>query len=496
MTVSSLRSQGANPRWFWVLLIGIAGFGMGQAILHASSDLIIDEPFVANAIHGSWAEMFTHFQTDLALPLHFLVLKLWAGVFGESEFALRFPSILFYGGSILIVGLIARRNGERSGLIASLLMASSVTMGQEHAFSARMYALLGFEIALSTWGAFEIVERIRTGRMVPRWLYGIMGTLFLAGMLTHTIYFFFLCALMLMVLIWARRAFIPLLLIGVISGALYLIPMYPLLIKSQPLQWLSKATPENILWGFRLLWFSLVSEAVLLLALTLMMIRLARRRNLPSEVVQAGFMTVVMVLLTWGTSQITPIFIATRTPMLFLGLICVGVGVLFAQTLPRSAILLVGIFIAAASVGLNVLRLNIDHAQTRESVASLIDHAQCGDWLILTSLSYSEVVYYLRRLNAPPCLNMETFPPDTETHPGWIDRARYQNDPTLLQTAADDLVRRLSASDARKVWVFWDQARVDLNQALSDALEMGWQNIETVPFYGTYFTKILVYEAR
>lgn len=240
MTVSSLRPQGANFRWFWLLLIGIAGFGMGQAILHASGDLIIDEPFVANAIHGSWVEMFTHFQTDLALPLHFVVLKLWAGVFGESEFALRFPSILFYGGSILVVGLIGRRSGERSGLIASLLMASSVAMGQEHAFSARMYALLGLEIALSTWCAFEIVERTCTGRVVPRWLYGIMGTLFLAGMLTHTIYFFLLCALMLMVLIWARRAFAPLLVTGLICAAVYLIPMYPLLIRSQPLQWLSK----------------------------------------------------------------------------------------------------------------------------------------------------------------------------------------------------------------------------------------------------------------
>lgn len=227
-----------------------------------------------------------------------------------------------------------------------------------------------------------------------------------------------------------------------------------------------------------------------------MMIRLARRQNLPSEVVQTGFMTVMMVLLTWGASQITPIFIATRTPMLFLGLICVGVGILFAQTLPRSLILLVSILIAVVSMGLNVLRLNMDHAQTRESVAYLIDYAQCGDRLILTSLSYSEVVYYLRQLNAPVCLNIETFPPDTETHPGWIDRARYQNNPVLLQTVANDLVRRLSASDVRKVWVFWDQERVDLNQALSDALGMRWQNTEVMPFYGTYFTKILVYEAH
>lgn len=75
-------------------------------------------------------------------PLFFLALRPWLAVAGHSEFALRFPSVLFGTLSIPIsYMLFARLAGRRAALVGALLMATApygVWYGQE----AKMYALL------------------------------------------------------------------------------------------------------------------------------------------------------------------------------------------------------------------------------------------------------------------------------------------------------------------------------------------------------------------
>jgi len=66
----------------------------------------------------------------------------WTRLFGTSLFALRFPSVLFGIGSILLLALLgARLHGPRVGLLAAALMAFN---GMQIFWSqmARMYAMI------------------------------------------------------------------------------------------------------------------------------------------------------------------------------------------------------------------------------------------------------------------------------------------------------------------------------------------------------------------
>jgi mannosyltransferase len=83
------------------------------------------------------------FRTGHNGPLFFLFLRLWRNLTGNSEFALRYPSV-FFGTLAIPLGIVLARQlgfSRRTGLLLSLLLATSpylVWYGQE----AKMYTLL------------------------------------------------------------------------------------------------------------------------------------------------------------------------------------------------------------------------------------------------------------------------------------------------------------------------------------------------------------------
>jgi mannosyltransferase len=79
---------------------------------------------------------------DVSPPLYFLLLALWAKVFGTSEAALRAPSALGGLAAVVLVHHAARRlAGERVALLAAALMAIS-PVSVRFAQEARMYGLM------------------------------------------------------------------------------------------------------------------------------------------------------------------------------------------------------------------------------------------------------------------------------------------------------------------------------------------------------------------
>jgi 4-amino-4-deoxy-L-arabinose transferase-like glycosyltransferase len=88
-------------------------------------------------------------------PLFFLVLRPWLAAAGESEFALRFPSVL--AGTLAVpisYALVRRLAGQGPALLTAVLMATApylVWYGQE----ARMYAALTALVPLTLWLTLE-----------------------------------------------------------------------------------------------------------------------------------------------------------------------------------------------------------------------------------------------------------------------------------------------------------------------------------------------------
>ncbi|MDE2197807.1 MAG: glycosyltransferase family 39 protein [Rhodospirillales bacterium] len=90
-------------------------------------------------------------------PLHFVLLKLWAGLFGPSEVATRSLSAL---ASLAAIGLVYRLGavlaGARGGLIAALLVALA-PMQIAAAQEARVYAFLPGLVAFTLLGAVRLL---------------------------------------------------------------------------------------------------------------------------------------------------------------------------------------------------------------------------------------------------------------------------------------------------------------------------------------------------
>lgn len=145
-----------------------------------------DEGFSSKAITFPWPEMVERVGRDTAPPLHYLLLKAWALVFGNSAMALRSLSVLL--GELTIVGMYlftreafgengrggttddARSNRDRAtgmGLLVAALVAVSV-FHIRWSCEARMYTLGTSLAAFSSWLLLRAVRAPR--QRLGRWL--------------------------------------------------------------------------------------------------------------------------------------------------------------------------------------------------------------------------------------------------------------------------------------------------------------------------------------
>lgn len=160
---------------------------------------------------------------DTHPPLYFLLILLSKEIFGESDFAYRFPSVLF---GLLLIPLLYQFGlslaGRKVGLIAALLAVFNplfIWFSQE----ARMYTLV---ILLATAASYALWRGLTSDRVL-RWLllYILLSAL---AFLTHYTAALLIAfqALFWMYLLWKRGH--RLLLIGAaIVGLLVLIPFIP-----------------------------------------------------------------------------------------------------------------------------------------------------------------------------------------------------------------------------------------------------------------------------
>ena len=161
-------------------------------------------------------------------PLYFLLLRGWIGFAGQSEYALRFPSLIFGVLSVAVLITLGTRLFDRTvGLIAGLLLACSayqVWYGQE----AKMYTL----ITLLALAAIYFLRRgVEEGK--TRFWIGVVVCTSLA------LYAHILAALLIPVEVILFVLWWPLsrkhLLAGVISLACLTLPYLPLALWQVPL---------------------------------------------------------------------------------------------------------------------------------------------------------------------------------------------------------------------------------------------------------------------
>ncbi len=156
-----------KTRDWGILLVTLLGFALQLTFLGRQS-LWYDEAFSLAVARAGWPTFWAALLSDgVHPPGYYLLLRAGLRFFGDSEFALRFPSVL---AGTLAVPLIYRLGqvlgGGRWGLAAALLLALN-PFALWYAQEARMYGLL---LCLSIAGAYAFWELVT--RPNPRhWLW-------------------------------------------------------------------------------------------------------------------------------------------------------------------------------------------------------------------------------------------------------------------------------------------------------------------------------------
>ncbi|MEU8765065.1 glycosyltransferase family 39 protein, partial [Streptomyces sp. NPDC048659] len=98
-------------------------------------------------------------HVDAVLAAYYLLLHAWTGLFGDSDLALRLPSVLAAAGAAACTALVGRRLfGRRAGLAAGLLLALTPALTR-YAQEARPYALVTLAAALATLLLLRALDR-------------------------------------------------------------------------------------------------------------------------------------------------------------------------------------------------------------------------------------------------------------------------------------------------------------------------------------------------
>jgi 4-amino-4-deoxy-L-arabinose transferase-like glycosyltransferase len=154
----------ADRRFFGVLaliLLLAASLALPQM---GRRSLWTDEFTTLEVSRLGWGEIASNRLAAGHFPTYFWVMKAWRRVFGESEWALRFPSLLLNLASVFVLALFVRRGaGNAPALWAALLYAihqRSVWASLE----ARPYALSIFMTALLAYAMIAAVEKVSVAR--------------------------------------------------------------------------------------------------------------------------------------------------------------------------------------------------------------------------------------------------------------------------------------------------------------------------------------------
>ena len=125
----------------FLLLITIIGFLL--RLYHLSNpSLWYDEMATAYRIDHSLIQTIKRLSVSPFPPLYYIIMNLWVKFFGNSEFSLRFPSLISSTLSIIFIFKLSKvLFGEKVGLIAALLLSVS-PYSINYAQEAKMYAML------------------------------------------------------------------------------------------------------------------------------------------------------------------------------------------------------------------------------------------------------------------------------------------------------------------------------------------------------------------
>lgn len=152
----------------FALLLGICLGAAGVRLIGIDAQpLWLDEIITLQRASLHPSALIADSLANLHYPSYFLLVSAVLGVFGDSNFVLRMPSLLFGVLSVPVAYSIGRRiAGPMTGLAAATLLTLSpvhVLYSQE----ARSYALLCFLVLIALWGFTRLATNAPAAALPP-----------------------------------------------------------------------------------------------------------------------------------------------------------------------------------------------------------------------------------------------------------------------------------------------------------------------------------------
>lgn len=371
----------------WAVVVGIVASVMSMLGSWIPS-YWSDEVATLRASRLNWPELFAFLgHKDAVHTGYYSVMKLWVGVFGESELATRSLSALAVGaGAAGLVVLVRSIGGLRIGIVAGIIFAilpRTTYMGIE----ARSFAL---SAAVAVWATLVLLLAART----RSWLWWIVYASIVVAATYLFLYSVLLLAVHALVLLRSyrtRRVLVP----WVTAAAVAVAACLPILIVSvqqkEQIAWLSDQPVLNV-------WTILVEPAfdsswlVAAIAWIAVLILVVRRRSVQAGTegellrLAAAWVVVPLVLLLVADTAIGPLYTARYLSFTIPG-IAILLAIAFTRT-PRNtvtwilvgAVALAGIPTYLAQRGPVAKNGGSDLAQIADYIHS---HAQPGDAIYL-----------------------------------------------------------------------------------------------------------------
>lgn len=424
-----LTAASTLERWHRPLLVAIAALAAALAAwARWGHSLGVDEPFTVLSAHLPFGQLLGDIWMHDNTPVTYLVLKPWAAVAGSSEIALRLPFLLAYGFAVAVTGVTARSvGGTPAGLFAALMVATSGRLGLLHAATIRPYALLCAVSAVSTW-------MLLRGDRASRFASVPFGAVQLLGLFVHPTYAFVVAGITITALLVETRqrgiaiagACVASLLVYLVAWGVVLKGTYQL----PATAWMSPPRADDLWQAYLFVWGNRTGFVLLGALIALICVATRERRRALREDVRLRIaigMAVLTLLLPFVLSFAKPVFLFSRTPILALPPLAVAIAAVLSR-LGNPALLaaLSLTFLAGAAQYVAGSRRAGDPSPTRDSLASVLVEARCGDLLVTGGLAYMPVTYYLQQLNAPECLTLSPFPASMRAHPGWLDESEFE----------------------------------------------------------------------
>ncbi len=144
--------------WFIVLLLTVLAAFVLRVFRLDWQSLWYDEAFSVYLAHFDLGEITARTAADIQPPLYYYLLHFWIAVAGDSEFSVRFLSLLFGVLTVPLMYATARRLFNRNAALIAALFAMLSPLYLWYSQEARMYTLITFMLLLSSYSMLRALS--------------------------------------------------------------------------------------------------------------------------------------------------------------------------------------------------------------------------------------------------------------------------------------------------------------------------------------------------